>query len=95
MMESGKEDTLHGVKEVSPDTISTWFYEGNRCVLPLLERKSLLIFSLDGCIRSACIELMLNRWFDRSILSAICANAVFLALDDPLSDNFDEVLMSV
>eukprot|EP00755_Sulcionema_specki_P032695 Sspe_Gene.19890::Locus_7276_Transcript_1_1_Confidence_1.000_Length_6714::g.19890::m.19890/K04854/CACNA1G; voltage-dependent calcium channel T type alpha-1G len=38
----------------------------------------------DGWLRSVCLDLICNPWFDRTILFLIVINAIFISLDDPL-----------
>jgi hypothetical protein len=47
---------------------------------PQLVERSLYLFTLDNPIRKAAIATVANVWFDRTVLSLILANCVFLAM---------------
>lgn len=49
--------------------------------------------TLDNPIRKFCVHAMLNKWFDRIILLAICGNALTLAADNPLDDSNDDIFI--
>ncbi len=49
--------------------------------------KSLWLFPAEHPVRAFCIRLITNVWFDRFILLMIIINAIFLALQDPLTGN--------
>lgn len=78
-------------KALTSEDISNWFSEGNPLVLHYLAPRSLGRLPLAHPLRSACIRLMLSKWFDRVILAAICANALFLAADNPLVTSYTTV----
>jgi hypothetical protein len=78
--------------EITPEKISTWFYEGNKNVWDVLVDNSLYIFTLQNPIRKLCVTMLLNEWFDRVILFAIIGNSLFLAADNPLNNNHEMVI---
>jgi hypothetical protein len=62
------------------------FSDGDVRVWAYLDNYSLYLFSLDHSLRQFCVDVILNKWFDRFILFSIIANALFLAADNPLDD---------
>ena len=78
-------------KALTSEDISNWFSEGNPLVLHYLAPRSLGRFALSHPLRDTCVRLMLSQWFDRVILVSICANALFLAADNPLVTSYTTV----
>lgn len=87
----GLEDPID-VANITPENVSTWFYEGNANVWDILPEDSLYIFSLKNPIRILFVNILLNEWFDRFLLMAIITNAIFLAANNPLKDNNTRVM---
>ena len=49
--------------------------------------------TLENPIRIFCVDAMLHKWFDRTILIAIFANALTLAADNPLDETNDNIFI--
>ena len=77
---------------LTPDDISSLFYEGKVIVQNYLVPKTLYFFAMDNSVRKTCITIMLSTWFDRFILFSICLNALFLAADNPLNNDNQRVM---
>ena len=75
-------------RALTAEDISNWFSEGNPLVLNYLTTRSLGYLTLQSPLRKTCTSLMLSPWFDRAILICICANALFLAADNPLVTSY-------
>lgn len=49
--------------------------------------RSLMVLTLTNPLRSRCIDIIENKWFDRCILVVIAFNVVIMAWDDPQNHN--------
>jgi hypothetical protein len=87
-LETDKDSLEIFEKALTSEDISNWFSEGNPLVLNYLSPLSLGRLSLQSPLRRGCIHLMLSRHFDWIILASICANALFLAADNPLVTSY-------